>query len=425
MNIKNNLNKINSKLSNSLSNISNSVYFLFLVFSFIVDTIFFRKTLISVDLTNWHTQLLTVDYSYGFTRRAFLGTFTALLKNILGIEYITAIKLVQGIGLFLFAAAMLLFFYGVLKLKNEKSFCFITLLYISLSHFGFQLNLFGLFDTYLMAFTILMLYLIIKDKALFLVPVLSGISVLIHEAYPMMFFGVVVAVLIYRFCYAEDKAEKRKYALVFVITGLVVSVLFYLTYFKFAKIANPDADAIIASCREKLGGDFPVGNLRTLWIDPKPIAESLRANSHMWIEGKPTYLFWIYIMLPFLNLIVCSPLVMLVFMFWKGIIKNEPSRFKKALLILCSISILLIIPLIIFHMDQARWFYDVIFFEITVIGAIFFINANNERKVLSELTKIGIFKIFLLVFYFVFFFQLVPGQLGFITLFYVKCILLI
>ena len=107
-------------------------------------------------------------------------------------------------------------------------------------------------------------------------------------------------------------------------------------------------------------------------------------------------------------------------LFWKGIIHNEPSKFKKLLLFVCSLAVFLVIPLIIFHLDQARWFYDVIFFETVVIGSIFLINANNERDVLSKLTKIGILKILMLLFYCVFFIQLVPGQMGFISLFYIK-----
>jgi len=416
---KNAFSRANLRLSDISSRISNRTYFLMLVISFVIDIVIYHKKFFTINVDRWHTQLLTMDYSHGFIRRALLGQFTTLLKNLFNTDYISAIILVQTIGIVLFGLSMLLFFYSVLKDNTDKSFCFIVLLYISLHHWGFELNLFGLLDTYLMVITLLMVYLIIKGKGLFLIPILAGICILIHEAYPLMFFGVIVAVLIYRFCYAEDKAAKRRYLITFLITGMVVSVLFFLSYFVFARIKDPDVDAILASCREKLGSRIQDGNIMTLWIDPRPMTVDQQNIDLMWSNGKPTYTFFLYLLPAVLNLVVCSPLLMLVVLFWKEIIKKETVKFRKILLFLCSISVFLILPLIITHTDQGRWFYDIVFFEIIVIGGICLINSNNERETLSKLTKIGILKILMILFYSVFYFQLVTGQVIFVTVPYI------
>ena len=420
MNEKSFLFRINTKISDLCSRVPNTAYFLLLLVYFIAKAVFFRKNFFVLDTTVWQSQELTMDYSYGFIRRGLIGSFVTLIRNCFNIEYPAAIKTVQNIGFILFAAAILLFFYVLLKNKNEKACCYLVLIYIALDQIGFELNSFGLLDNYIIAITLLMVFLIVKDKLLFFIPFLSGICVMIHEGYPMMFFGVIVALLIYKFCYAEDKKAKQKYATVFVSTGLIVSALFIYFYILHPRIDNPDVEAILASCTERLGTEFKHGTLMNIWLDPVPVSDPEHAVSLMWLNGKPTALFYLYTMLPIFNLIICSPLIVQVVLFWKGIIHNEPSKFKKLLLFICSLPVFLVIPLIIFHLDQARWFYDVIFFEAVVIGGIFLINSNNERNVLSKLTKIGILKILMLLFYCVFFFQLVPGQMGFISLFYIK-----
>ena len=412
--------KNGKQISEKRSCVSNTAYFLLLLIYFVAKAIFFRKNFFVLDTSMWQSQELTMDYSYGFIRRGLIGSLVTLIHKCFNIEYPAAIKTVQNIGTLLFAVSILLFFYVLLKNKNEKACCYLVLVYISLDHIGFALNSYGLLDNYIMAITLLMVFLIVKDKLLFLIPFLAGICVMIHEGYPMMFFGVIVVLLIYRFCYAEDGKAKRRYAIVFVLTGLIVSALFLYFYIIHPRIDNPDIEAILASCRERLGSDFKTGSLRQVWTDSVPVSDPKQAVSHMWLDGKPTSLFYLYTMLPIFNIIICSPLIVMVVLFWKSMINNEKSKLKKLLLFSCSLAVFLVIPLIIFHLDQARWFYDVIFFETVVIGSMFLINANNEREVLAKLTKIGILKILLVLFYCVFYFQLVPGQMGFISLFYIR-----
>lgn len=400
----------NNNLQTSNSNIvTNKTFFLLLIFSFAAKFYIYRNDVFDFDANAWHSQELTMDYSYGFIRRGLVGSFATWIKTSFYISYPGAMKAVQIIGVLLFSIAILIFFASLLKNENDKSFCFISLLYIALDQTGFELTQFGLLDTYIMTLTILMVYLMIKDKALFLIPVLAGICVLIHEAYPLMFFAVIVALLIYRFCYAENRKDQIRYVSVFVITGVVVSLLFIYFYYIHPRLDNPDIEAVLANCAMKLGSETDFSDIRNLWLDPTLIPDTVRYNSQMWIDGKPTATFFMLMKLVIANAIICIPLIILTAKYWIKVISNEQKSYRKILLAVSSISVFMILPLVITQNDQGRWFHDIVFFELLVIGSMYLLNFNNERKVLSGLTGFSVWKALLLVLYAVVYFNLGYG----------------
>lgn len=385
---------------------SNRFYFYLLILSVVIQLFRYRSNLFFPLVNEWSTQELTINYSYGFIRRGLLGTLTLIIHKAFHIEFLSAVVIVQNLGFFLFALSFLLFIAYLLKDKQDKSFCFIVLVIIGLNFFGFELKMHGLFDTYIMAITILMVFLIITDKALFMIPVLSGICVLIHEGYPMMYFGIIVALLIYRFCYSEINKHKIKYAATFILTGLVVSTLFVYFYFIHPRIDNPDIDAILTNVKSLLNApSIDTSNLRYIWLDDEIIPNTNTAINNMCINGKLTDWFFKLIRIPIMNAVVCSPLIYLISVFWIKIIKCEKAKLKKAILFLCGASVFLTLPIIILHTDQARWFYDIVFFEIIVIGSIYMLNFNNERAILKEICKFSLPKVLLIVFYYVFYWR--------------------
>ena len=408
--------KTKQQLSRGNETLSNKTFFLLFVLSVVGKIYIFRNYFYTLSTDSWQSHEHTMDYSYGVIRRGLIGSFVSLIRNCFKIEYPTAIMLIQSFGVLLFLISVILFFRRLLKDETEKAFCFIVLVYISLDHIGFELTQFGLLDNYIMAITLLMVLLIIKDKVLFLIPFLAGTCVLIHEAYPMMYFAIIVSLLIYRFCYAEDKSAKQRYAVTFILTGMVVSILFVYLYIIHPRIDNPDIESIVASCRLKLGNDFESSNLKTLWLDNTLIPGSRQAVGQMWIGGQPQDEFFFLMKIVIFNIIVCSPLIFYTFLYWKRVVKNEPVLYRKVLLVLCSLSVFLILPLILTQNDEGRWFYDIVFFEIVMMGSMFLLNFNQERKVLSGLTKFTVFKGLLLLFYLIFYFQIGLG-LNYITIY--------
>ena len=406
------MNKNNNRLQTSISDsISNKTLFLLLIFTIVVKLLIFWNKFTNIDVNSWHTEELTMDYSFGFIRRGLLGTFAAFISK-LGMPFPYAIKTVQCIGILLFLIAIVLFFRRLLIKESETAFGFIILMYIALDNIGFELCLFGLLDTYIIAATILMVFLIIKDKALFLIPPLAGVCVLIHEAYPMMFFAIIVSLLIYRFCYAKEKKDKCRYAVTFFLTGLTVSILFFLTYFVFATIKNVDADALIASAWKKIGGKFESSDYLSVWFDTTLV----RDEGQMWINGQPQEQFFILMRVVVLNIIVCIPLIFMVLRFWIRIIKNEKALYRKFLLTCCSLSVLMVLPLIIIHNDQGRWFYDIVLFETITISSIALLNFNNEKNILAEITKLTVPKILMFLIYTAFFFVTSGYELNYICI---------
>ncbi len=396
--------------SGSSSVISNRFIFLLMVFTLMLKLYLFHNQVFGLEPYIWQNQGLTVDYSYGFIRRGLLGTFVTIIRNCFNTDYYSAIKAVQYTGFILFAVSFLLFFRILLKNEHGKTYWFTALVFIALDCFGFQLSHFGLFDTFNIGITLLMVYLIIKDKSLFLIPVLAGICVLIHEAYPMMFFAIIVAMLIYRFGYAGNRKSKIRYAVVFILTGITVSILFVYFYFIHPGIETSDVNTVLNASREKLGGDFETSGLRQIWFDPE-----ITRYGQMWINGKPTEDFFILIKIVIMNVIVCSPLIFMTARFWIRIIKNEQVMYRKILLFFCSISVFLVLPLILIHNDQGRWFYDIIFFEIITVSSIALLNFNQEKDVLSGLTKLSVVKLILILFYGAFYFAISGYELNFIS----------
>jgi len=386
---------------------NNKFYFLLLVFSITIQLFRYFDYAIYPNVLQWNTQELTMSYRYGFIRRGLLGTFTYFLYDCFNIKFIDAVSIVQSLGMILFTVSFLLFFRQLLKNEKDTTFRFAALILISLNVWGFYFNYFGLLDTYIIFFTFLMVYLIVSGKALFLIPVLAGVCLLIHEGYPMMFFGIIMALLLYRFCYSEDKKERIRYGIIILTTGLVVGSLFIYSYILHPRIDNPDINGILNTCKDLLRVDYEneieTSNIRYIWLDDKIDTSTWHGQTNMWIDGKPTGWFYKLMTAIFLNALLLSPLFFMTVKFWVKTIKKEPEKLRKIILTLCSLMVFLSFPLIVIHLDQARWFYADVIFEIVVIGAISILNYNNERKTLSEITKLTLPRVLLVMFYYVFY----------------------
>lgn len=414
MKLKKIINIINNKISAVYNHTSNKMYFLMLLFYFALCLFIYKDNVIFLNKNLWQTHELLVNYSYGFVRRGLLGSLTQLIYSNTGLDFGTSAKIVQSIGIFLFALSVLVFFASFLKYEKERAFCFITLLFISLHFWGFQLKQFALFDTFMIAITLLIVYLITTDRALFLVPVLAGVCTMIHEGYPALFFGVVISLLIYKYSYSKSSKKKRIYIAVFISTCLAVGILFIYFYFINPRIKTAETDNILSYFKELLG-ITDTSNIRYLWFDKTIDPNSNLYRGLMWIDGKPTPVFFKLISIFLLNTVICTPLIYMTVNYWRKTIKAEKSKSRRINLLISSLTVFLILPLIVVHCDQGRWFYAIVFSEIVMIGSMFKLNYNNERETLSEIAKPTIFKVILLVFYFIFYFNHYVSQLNVIS----------
>jgi len=392
--------------SDALNKVSNKAFFLLLVFSVALQLFRYIGYAVHPRVEEWNTQELTMSYRYGFIRRGLLGTITYFIYDVLHLDFLQAVSIVQNIGLILFTAAFLIFFWRLLKNGQDKSFCFITLVLISLNVWGFHFKFYGLLESYMVFLTFLMVYMILTGKAMFLIPILAGLCVMIHEAYPMMFFGVIVSLIIYKFCYEDNSKMKTRYALVFIVTSIVIGGLFIYLYILHPRIENADPELILENCRKLLKVDeLNATSMRIIWFDNKQALTGENSDTIMWNGTTPTIWFLMFILTPVINCIVLSPLIIMRIKFWKKIIKNESDKTRRILLTLSSLMVLLVLPLLIVHTDQGRWFYTVVISEIILVGALSLMNKNNERSVLSEITKLTLPKVLLAAFYCFFYFD--------------------
>ena len=311
--------------SNTLGKVSNKAFFLLLVFSIALQLFRFIEYAVHPRIEEWNTQELTMSYRYGFIRRGLLGTLTYFIYDVLNIDFLRAASIVQNLGLILFTAAFLIFIRRLLKNDQDKSFCFMTLVLISLNVWGFHFKFYGLLESYIVFLTFLMVYMILTEKAMFLIPILAGLCVMIHEAYPMMFYGVIVSLLIYKFCYADNNKMKTRYVLVFIFSSIVIGSLFIYLYILHPRIENADTELILEECRNLLKVDrIKVDNMRILWFDNKQTLTGVNSDTIMWNGTTPSTWFLMFILTPVINFIVLSPLF-LILAIWIGtkIVKNE------------------------------------------------------------------------------------------------------
>ena len=296
--------------SNSLNKISNKAFFLLLVFSIALQLFRYIQYAVHPRVEEWNTQELTMSYRYGFIRRGLLGTITYFLYDVLHIDFLKAVSIVQSLGLILFTAAFLIFFWRLLKDDQDKSFCFITLVLISLNVWGFHFKFYGLLESYMVFLTFLMVYLILKGKAMFLIPILAGLCVMIHEGYPMMFFGVIVSLIIYRFCYEDNDKMKTKYMAVLLFTCIVIGGLFVYLYILHPRIENADTELILENSKKLLKVDqINATSMRIIWFDNKQALTGENSDTIMWSGATPTIWFLMFILTPVINCIVLSPLI--------------------------------------------------------------------------------------------------------------------
>ena len=106
----------------------------------------------------------------------------------------------------------------------------LLLLFASTDLIGFYFWDWGEPDVVMIPITIIACILIIKNKYIWLIPVLLSLCMMIHEAYVMMYFSVVIGLLFIRYTSSSGK-DKKRYLSCLLTTGLLCSLLFIYFYF--------------------------------------------------------------------------------------------------------------------------------------------------------------------------------------------------
>ena len=345
----------------------------------------------------WPSHQLMANYSYGFIRRGFMGSLVALLSQAFQTDPRTIIFWTQFLGTLVFAAFLLFFLFYFIK-RIDGSFARMMALFVAVMG-GASIYFYdwGELDIFMIPLTLIVCLLIIKDKFLWLVPFLVAVCILIHEGYVLMFFGLIVALLLYRIAFGASQEIQKKYWICLLLTGLTAFGLFIYFYFCSVQVSKDHIDEIIRNAEQILRVPLQIENLYYIFA-----GTGLPQNA-MWVDGKPTFEFIIRMICVFMNLIVCLPVIVLLVGFWRMVLRSNEDKKKKILLVICLACQLLIVPLVLIQTDEARWFSDFIYFNFLFIASVLCIGDERFSSAAEKYFKPTVVKVILITSYFIFF----------------------
>jgi hypothetical protein len=263
-------------------------------------------------------------------------------------------------------------------IKNEK--CSTVTKYflagLSLAFFmgpGWSTNYsnFALTDLWLPIISVLAVYLILKEKYIWIVPVLSCICLLIHTAYVFLYFNIVLFAFWYKIIVADKK--KTTYIVSAIVSLISVSALFiYMMFF--------------AHAREGISPDYVMARAAEFVSKTVDEIEMHRSTvlGYLFREGDFTGIsFYIssYWLLLVVMIIMFGPFIYELCNYWKYVVTEAKACGRNKFLYgVIPFGCITTIPMYIMHCDYGRWTYAVFFYE---FACIWILNILNDECIIK------------------------------------------
>lgn len=326
----------------------------------------------------YNSTLLAFSYKYGFISRGLLGTAYQLLNYILPIDLMTyeaSKTVILIVSLLIFAIIIVFFMYCLSKISDENllnlEYVIAVLMITIVTMFSHKRN-FGRVDIIMLLASVLAAWIIIKGKQIWMVIPLSIIGVVAHQGYVFMYANIILVLLLYK-AFTTNEKERKKYIIVFVITFLVISILF--VYFEF--FSHMESEVIGESIKEnaKLLSDDDKYH-KTLIEHEIYGIDVTEAEWPMHIET------WVEIPL---FLILASPFIILGIRLLKNIISACKTKIEKIKYIIVVSGSITLIPLYILKVDYARWDFALMMYYGIVVVAL---SAMGDKVIISSLNEV-------------------------------------
>ena len=341
----------------------------------------------------WQAYELCSNYSYGFIKRAFLGTIVKFLADNVGLGYEKAVMVFMNAEELVFSLLLIgLFLYVINKYKNPNLNMLIVF-FMSMGLLSFYYSDWGEQDIVLMSVSMILGLMIVREKFVWAVPIITSICVLIHEGFVMMLFPMTVGLLLIQ-CIRKEKKERLKYFIIMMTSGFMCGCLAVYCYACSKYVINVSADQFLADAVDKLGENISAKLLIvSFWnVGPRIIE-----------NGVPTFGFWLRMFAIALALITLSPLIVSKIRFWRDLIKSEDNKLMRLAYLFCSVVFLFALPLVLSQSDEARWFYGVLFQDFMLIIFLYMLDKEKIKPGLSRYMKTSVANIILAVTYFIVF----------------------
>lgn len=326
---------------------------------------------------SYNTSILAISYKYGFTSRGFIGTIYRLLGDLFNVDiwtYSVAFKFYAVCTLvcyIAFAIIMILFLRKTID-DNKQIMQYLIIVYTIcfVSMFITEQN-FGRIDIFMLLATIMSVFLVVKDKYIWLVIPLTALGVLFHQGYVFTFYNAVLLMLIYR-AFSKEGSQRKKYIIVLVLSLVICGMLFFWFQVVYRGGAYNYFDEV-------------KWNATLMGIEGKPHEELIRAeilgvNLH---DEELKYRVQNVIEI-ILFLLLFLPYILFVTKIIIRIVKKQSERIKKIMYLAILLGSLTTLPLYIFKVDFGRWTFSVVSYFLLVFIAMYCIGDNAIVQSVKE-----------------------------------------
>lgn len=332
----------------------------------------------------WNQIQLSLNYSYGFVQRAFLGSILDICSKVFHIPWGYMRYLYGIMTMLIFTLLILKILYETLHMsledKTKKNFFYgMALIFFVGPGWNTYYSNFAVTDIWLVILSICSMYVIIKGQYIWMALITSVICVLIHPAYVFLYFNCVLSVFAYKILLS--KKPTLKYMIWGGITFIVNCALFlYMMFFAHAKTG------ITIEHVMRRTAEFVSKSVEEISNHEPTIA------GYLFREGNVTGVQFViqeYWLIFIVMLALFSPFIYEVYRYWKILVRHarEIKCKNNWLYAIFPLGIVTTIPMYIMHNDYGRWTYAVFFYEFSVIYLLNIIKDDNADYATRDLMR--------------------------------------
>ena len=326
-----------------------------------------------------NATMLAFSYKYGFISRGFIGSIYQVLDKVLPFDmmnYTWVMRFTQGITIVYYVILFIFVCSCLLKcsknITEQMKYAIIFFSIWAIPMFASQYN-FGRLDVYCVMLSLLGAMLLIYEKAEWLVVIFSALGVMVHQGNVFMFLNIILVLLVYKMLSAEE-GKRKKYAVLFVLSFLVASVLFL--YFEF--FSHFDGENILEDIVSTASALCNNGAYHQDVIDHEILGIDLSEREWKFrLQNIVQFPIFVILMLPHIIITV---------RFFRNILKSAPTKLEKAKYLLVAIGAGTILPDLLLKCDYGRWMFAIICYYCVVILALLAMRDTIVEKEFLRLT---------------------------------------
>ena len=294
------------------------------------------------------TQYYLSYQEFGFISRGLVGTlFQAVLGEQIADTTVTLISRVFAIMVILLETAFFLYFFRRIKDGREKKLYLLLVVLYGVSPASSVLCTVMYLDWWLVMLTFLSVYIIAKNNAaMFLIPVICFICMLIHNVFPLTYYPLIFMMLVYRSFIGTEGHGKRNITVTALSLGASAFMLVWLRYFY-----EPDSSLTVQSMMDTL--TYRCMNKKMVFKElvEYVILDREHLHNSFYSERitKEMYINVIIVM------ILSLPVIQMFVYALRKSAMDEEKRISRLAYLLIGMSVLVSVPLFITETDFGRW----------------------------------------------------------------------